>query len=69
MASKPPVHYKPHGVKRPTCLDTNQPGALTREQWSTMYLTTDQTNTNLYRVTCPACLRQVMFDIKQRLGE
>jgi len=62
------VHYKAHGVKRPTCLETRWPGALTIAQWATMYLTSDATNTNVYRVTCPACLKQLKFDIEKRLG-
>ena len=62
------VHYRPSG-KRPVCIDTRWNEALTVDKWKQLWMRTDMSSTNIYRVTCPACLKQIVFDINNRLGK
>jgi ketopantoate reductase len=61
------VHYRPNG-KRPVCIDARWDGSLTKEQWRELWHNTAAASTNIYKVTCPACLKQIAYDINRRLG-
>ena len=63
------VHYKASGRRRkwPACLETKREGALTNDQW--VKYPGPATITDISRVTCVACLKQIVFDINNRLGK
>jgi hypothetical protein len=61
------IHYKASGRKEfPPCLTSLYEGALTKEQW--LKYPGPPTITDIMRVTCPACLKQIAYDINRRLG-
>jgi hypothetical protein len=63
------IHYKPAGSRTwPTCLNTKRKGALTLAEWHKLPLT-GVTSTNVYKVTCNACLKQIALEIYQRIGD
>lgn len=63
----PIKHYRPHRCK-PVCVGTHWPDALTEQAWRTLWHRTNATTTNVYKVTCTACIKQVSLDLSRRLG-
>lgn len=61
-----PVHYKPSRCK-PVCMGTHWPGALNYEEWQKILFNTGLCTTNVFKVTCSACLNDIALDINQRL--
>ena len=66
------VHYKATGSKhKHICMGARWPGSLTREMYIELWKQSQvpPTTTNILKVTCPACLREIRSIINLKLGE